>query len=312
MFNRLKAKFVMKKVSESKEFRKYNAVLVMPSTKVTDGVDTGNPCITFGVVKKQDVKGRIKIPKRLYGVKTDVIEVGEVLAFQDNNVYNPLKGGCEIQFDPVQAKLTLTGVFDDFYVKIKNKAISLLGGLESFIPILEGKNFKPDSTLYALSNSHGGDVRNKQKMVGTKIRQPFNGRVIGEIVEVCTPLEDPRFDTVKIQLTEVPSREVLQIGKVKGVNNPVKGLKLQKYGRTSNYTTGTVVAYPVSVDIKFGSNVIQMQDMVMTTKMLEPGDSGSAMYDLDGRWVAQGNAGSELYSFGIPSKNIIRKFKVSL
>lgn len=78
---------------------------VQVSTKIVDGVDTGEPSITFYVPKKKPnskLKKAIRIPKEINGIKTDVVE----LATDDYEL-----GATSVsKLNPFQQKIMANGV----------------------------------------------------------------------------------------------------------------------------------------------------------------------------------------------------------
>lgn len=78
------------------------------------------------------------------------------------------------------------------------------------------------------------------------------------------------------------------------------GDAVRKSGRTTGYTTGTVTAVGVTVNVDFGSfGIARFRDQIL----IEPGnfsaggDSGSAIFDEDGNWVGLLFAGSATTTF---------------
>ena len=73
---------------------------------------------------------------------------------------------------------------------------------------------------------------------------------------------------------------------------PQTGETLTKTGRTTGVTTGTVLASAASVRVKYPHGVVTLREQLLTEAMSEGGDSGSPVYDEQGRLVAQLFAGS--------------------
>ncbi|MBP1448828.1 MAG: hypothetical protein JZD41_02260 [Thermoproteus sp.] len=99
----------------------------------------------------------------------------------------------------------------------------------------------------------------------------------------------------------------LQGGKYR-VPNP--GEQIMKSGRTTGVTSGTVQSIHTDMDINYGCLIRTVRDLIITTYMADPGDSGSVGFDKDGVWVGQLFAGSYLLTAFISPENIIKEFDV--
>jgi hypothetical protein len=82
---------------------------------------------------------------------------------------------------------------------------------------------------------------------------------------------------------------------------PAVGQTLKKVGRTTGFTTGTVVGVNATVYVKYGTRVAKFVNCVITGSMSQPGDSGSLMCTASGNNpVALLFAGSSTTSVGCP------------
>lgn len=88
-----------------KLLEKQNVVLVSKGKKITKGVDTGRDAIVIGVTKKvpvQTLSRKNVVPKKIKGIETDIIEVGEIKALDaqdapDHKIkYRPAPGGVSV------------------------------------------------------------------------------------------------------------------------------------------------------------------------------------------------------------------------
>lgn len=73
---------------------------------------------------------------------------------------------------------------------------------------------------------------------------------------------------------------------------PEKGETLSKTGRTTGVTSGEVLAPSASVRVEYPHGIVTLHEQVLTEAMSAGGDSGSPVYDGDGRLLAQLYAGS--------------------
>jgi hypothetical protein len=78
------------------------------------------------------------------------------------------------------------------------------------------------------------------------------------------------------------NREIYWIGYVKQVkSNPRVGDIVEKTGRTTNFTTGKILAIHATVDVNYGGGrVARFADQIVTSNMSAGGDSGSLVCDI--------------------------------
>ncbi len=105
---------------------------------------------------------------------------------------------------------------------------------------------------------------------------------------------------------------ILNIGPPTGVVEPQLGMRVQKMGRTSGLTTGTVTQIDVAVNVDFEGRTARFVDQIMTSKMSAPGDSGSAVLDEQRRAAGLLFAGSDKVMLFTPIQRILSHFNVTL
>ncbi|RAY15250.1 serine protease [Actinomadura craniellae] len=162
---------------------------------------------------------------------------------------------------------------------------------------------------YMLSNNHVLANSNNAS-IGDPILQPGpadGGTFPGDVVARLSRFVPIRFiqsgQPVPLNLVDAAvaegdfedlDRRVYWVGNLKGLNTtPAVGLTLQKCGRTTNYTTGTVMNINATVDVNYGGGrVARFTGQIQAGNMSAPGDSGSIVADLDERAVGLLFAGS--------------------
>ena len=175
-------------------------------------------------------------------------------------------------------------------------------------------------TLYMLSNSHvlaNEGVAQK----GDTIIQPGDydgGKDPDDKIAVLddwvpfqfTDLSYPNLvdaAIAKVKKSDVTSA-IRIIGVPNGVSNIVRiGTKVQKTGRTTDYTTGVVTDVNYRLALNFlkpggGSGRVGLQDQVLCTRYTAGGDSGSAVVNMGGNVVG-------LHFAGSPSTSIFNKIQ---
>jgi hypothetical protein len=159
--------------------------------------------------------------------------------------------------------------------------------------------------FYILSNNHVLANSNNAS-VGDPILQPgpFDGGsypndVIARLSRWVTIRFDGSDNLVDAALAEGPfewlDREIYWIGYTQGVRNnwPAIGEILQKTGRTTNWTTGRVIAINAIVNVNYGGGqVARFVGQILTENLSAGGDSGSLVLDLNRNAIGLLFAGS--------------------
>lgn len=115
----------------------------------------------------------------------------------------------------------------------------------------------------------------------------------------------------------IPSPDAQYLPIVYGLNIPFSGnyvsvsMKnigdtIYKSGRTTGVTSGRIYAVNSTVKVSYGAcGDSIVRDIVITTKMIETGDSGSPAVSLNGDFYGMFFATSDKYSFMIPAQRIV-------
>ena len=113
------------------------------------------------------------------------------------------------------------------------------------------------------------------------------------------------------------SDEILQIGRVTGTKAPELGMALEKFGRTSGYSTGSVSLLDATVNVQYdtlnGTRTARFVNQVITTSMSQSGDSGSLIVcPTEKKAIGLLFAGSEFASIFTPIDRVLSAFNVSI
>jgi hypothetical protein len=111
---------------------------------------------------------------------------------------------------------------------------------------------------------------------------------------------------------QIVRSEILFIGAPVGAGNASLGLPVQKTGRTTGYTQGTVSQIDATVRIDYGATQAIFAGQFLAGPMSQPGDSGSAVLDMDRRVVGLLFAGSNLTTVCNPIGRVLSALDVSL
>jgi len=283
-------------VSEKEQdalFAKQNVVGVGTGHKIKEGKDTGKPCITVFVSQKLDkalLKAENIVPEETAGFKTDVVETGDIFAGpaapDTDEVAMKEELGIEVLRQRVRPAM---GGFSVGHYKITAGTIATcVYDLTPFPGI--------PPRYYILSNNHVLANSNNAR-IGDPILQPGphdGGTVPGDIIarlfrfvpiKFKTPTATP-INYVDAAIAEGEfhnlNRQVYWIGYVQQVkSNPKVGDIVEKTGRTTNFTTGKIIALNATVDVNYGSGrVARFARQIVTAAMSAGGDSGSLVCDI--------------------------------
>ncbi len=108
--------------------------------------------------------------------------------------------------------------------------------------------------------------------------------------------------------------EILQVGAVAGIATGELGASVKKFGRTTEFTTGTIEQIDVTVNVSYGSNkVATFVDQLMTGGgMSAGGDSGSAVVNDQNEIVGLLFAGSSSNTILNRIQNVFTALDISL
>ena len=107
--------------------------------------------------------------------------------------------------------------------------------------------------------------------------------------------------------------EILKIGKINGTAVPKIGLKVQKTGRTTGYTTGNIEVLNARVKVQYEfSKTAIFENQIIVSPMSQGGDSGSVVLDMDNNLIGLLFAGSEQTTILNPINKVFELLNVKL
>lgn len=261
-----------------------NVVGVAASQKMTNGKPTKQWALTVLVEKKEPENKLAKsaiVPASLDGVPTDVIEVGKIEALVFNARVRPALPGFSIGHHDITAgtfgclvrdirrccKLdkdscgtpTHEECADDYLILSNNHVLANVNRAKPGDLILQPGPFDDGvypadgiATLERFEPIVFG--RSGYNVVDAAVARPsFSRNVTASIIGVLIP---------------------------RGVNQVFVGGPVIKAGRTTQVTTGFVLAVNATVNVGYGApGVAQFRHQIITTAMAAGGDSGSLLMD---------------------------------
>lgn len=302
-------------------FTKQNVVGVGIGEKIKNQQNTGENCITVFVSQKLDtslLKNDDLIPENLSEFKTDVIETGVIFAGgaieQDSKKENvvpeiliqrirPAKGGYSVGHYQITAGTISTVVYD-------------------------ASGYGIPSKYYILSNNHVL-ANSNNALIGDPILQPgpYDGGTVANNtiahlsrfvpINFKTPTTTP-INYVDAAIAEGQfqdlNREIYWIGYINKINaNPKINDVVKKTGRTTNFSTGTILSTNATVDVNYGGGLVaRFANQIVTTVMTAGGDSGSLLCDINGNAVGLIFAGSPSISIANKISNVQSLLRIRL
>jgi hypothetical protein len=277
---------------------KPNVVGVGAGYKVSNGVKSDNLSVVVLVNKKLPVAALSEsalLPKKLDSVLVDVVDVGDLRALAlPTDRFRPAPGGVSIGHYQITAG-TLGVVVKDRttgqrLILSNNHVLANSNAAQAGDPILQpgpydGGNQASDTIAHL--------ERFKVIEFGS---QPGTCNIAGMVASLANIVaillgSSHRLESYKVNAQAVNQvdaavakpvndadvlDEILNIGKVTGVEPAVLGMSLRKSGRTTGFTTGTVDVIGATVQVSYGTGkVATFEDQIVSGPMSQGGDSGS-------------------------------------
>jgi len=291
---------------------KPNVVACGVGFKESQGIVTDEPCIVVGVTKKvpqAQLTAQDLIPKVIaQDVKSDVVEVGQIRAFQSpQDKWRPAPGGVSIGHYAITAGTLgcLVTKNSRDYILSNNHVLANSNDARVGDAILQpgphdgGTMADQIATLAEFVPIDFGDTP-AVCGVATGVEKLLNAiaRAVGSRHRLSAFQESDGLNQVDCALAlplspDLVSKEISQIGLPQGVRQATLGTTVRKSGRTTGYTTGRIVQIDVTVQVAYGSRLATFTDQLMAGAMSAGGDSGSAVLDDEGYIVGLLFAGSE-------------------
>jgi hypothetical protein len=236
----------------------------------TGATDTGQPAV---IVFTHKEVGHGILPAELDGVPVVVKVTGKIFALA-----KPVK------IDPTQ-RFTRPAPIG---VSTGNQGECSAGTISARV--------KQGSAVYALSNNHVYALENTAQ-IGSKVLQPglydtkckFNSNNVIGTLFAFEPIvfSDTANNTIDAAIAATTTANVGNSTPPNGYGIPNSttasasvGMHVQKYGRTTSLTKGSVYAINANVLVQYSSGVAQFNDQIVVTSgtpFIKPGDSGSLL-----------------------------------
>ena len=281
-----------------------NVVGVGVGEKISQGRKTGEICVVVLVRQKlpevELARGAV-LPREVSGVKTDVIQVGELRALQARtDRWRPAPAGVSVGHYLITA--------GTFGAVVRDRATGVRLILSNNHVLANSNNATPGDAILQPGPYDGGTLANDQiavlerfcpiefntapptcgiatgvarlsnalaGLVGSRHRlqaQQINPQAVNQVdAAVARPLEDGLI-----------LNEILEIGLVSGVVEATLGMAVRKSGRTTGLTTGQIDVVDATVNVSYGTGLIAtFENQLVAGPMSQGGDSGSLVVAAD-------------------------------
>jgi len=254
------------------------------------------------------------IPSYIDGVCTDIVEIGPIKALDNKGKFRPVCAGVSTMHKDGTA-CTLNGFYKD---KATGKVL-----------------IASNNHCYAMENNAkiGDEVMQPAPYDGGKYPEDVIGRlekfVEVKFVDFTCPFRnslhrfyrifaDLPINTVDIAFATIDIPYVVMatyIGNYKGKTEAALDMKVQKSGRTTEWTNfGKIVSTSWSGTVQYSRGMAFFSDCILIegNNFSAGGDSGSPVFDLNGNYLGALFAGSETNTIVCKVKNIEEQANVEL
>ncbi len=292
-----------KRASEAGLARRANTVAVGVGYKVSNGVQTDEVSVIVSVRQKlprAQLAEADLVPAQIDGVRTDVIETGEIVAFQDPRArMRPARPGISLGHFQITA-----GTFGCLVTKNGERLM-----LSNNHVLANSNNASAGDAIWQPGRADGGTSADQIGTLAEFVPIAFEGQAPPG--QGCSPLSsllslfapkpkvqnapgDNKVDCALARPTtpDLVLSDILEIGVPAGVGTATLGTAVQKSGRTTGYTTGAIQQIDVTVTVNYGGPRAIFTGQLMAGAMSQGGDSGSAVLDMQKRVVGLLYAGS--------------------
>ena len=289
------------------------------------------PAIIVSVERKLplgEMRANDVIPPTVNGVRTDVVVSGPFKAFAQIERLRPARPGISIgnvqitagTFGCVVSRAGTRLILSNNHVLADGNAAPLgsvvvqpgsidggkptvdrIGVLAEFAAIVFDNDPTPTPTPTPQPSGCGALAVRFFGAASEPVK-PYNARGANKVdAALCKPDSDSLI-----------SPDILNIGIPKGVVLGMLGMAIQKSGRTTNYTKGDIQQIDVTSRVDYGGKTATFTGQFMAGAISQPGDSGSAVLDMNGNLMGLLFAGSDTSTLINPIQDVLEALRVEV
>jgi hypothetical protein len=291
----------------------HNVVGVGLGHKIVKGKVSSQVCVRFYVerkIPKQSIPSNFMLPAKYKGIPTDVIETGLFRAFagaaKERARVRPARPGCSVgfAFSGPQAGSVMAGTFG---------AVVEAGGKRFIL-----------SNNHVLANENALPIGSDIFQPGLLDKNTPTADVVAKLSKFIT-LKTGQPNQVDCAIAEVTSNNIVspavmpKVGKLKS-GQPLAAavsMKVEKTGRTTGFTTGTIRDISANVKVQYEAGLLTFSDQIIivggASSFSDAGDSGSLIVEQTAkRPVGLLFAGSSSHTIANHIEDVLDQLKVSI
>jgi len=321
---------------EKKIFKKANVIGMGIGFKETAGIKSDELALVVLVQDKLPIaslSAKDVVPKEIDGVKTDVMRVGKVVAYQSpTSRLRPAPPGCSIGHYAITAgtfgAVVREATTNEMLILSNNHVMANSNDAKAGDAILQpgpadGGKAPQDRIADLLrfvkinykSGDGGGDgsdcpLANLISKILNAIASVLGSKTrLTAVQAAATNLVDAAV--AKPWQTSAIDENTLKIGKVSGTTAATVGMAVRKSGRTTGLTQGSITVIDATIDVGYGgSRVATFEHQLLSNDMSDPGDSGSLLVDSQNRAVGLLFAGSDEVTVYNPIESVFQQLNI--
>lgn len=289
------------------------------------------PVIVVSVERKlptRDLTEIERIPTQINGIPTDVVVSGPFQAFAQTQRLRPARPGISMGNVQITA--------GTFGCVVSRGGIRLI--LSNNHVLADGNNAALGSVVVQPGTLDGGRATTDRiGVLAESARIVFDTdtdpvpppspqpggcsalvtRFFGEPKQLLAPYNARGANKVDCALCKpddeaLISPDILGIGIPLGVVMGTLGMAVQKSGRTTGYTRGEIEQIDVTSRIDYGGKFATFTGQLLAGAMSQPGDSGSAVLDMNGNVIGLLFAGSNTSTLINPIQDVLEALRVEV
>ena len=300
--------------------------------KVSNGKRSDQLSLVVSVTQKVPVSKLSPediIPKEVGGLVTDVVATGEFHAFDPLDPRarrRPAQPGISVGHYRITAGTIGLIVYRNStpYILSNNHVLANSNNAQEGDPIYQpgpadgGTAQDRIGTLADFMPIDFGEISSECSIANTlAVFLNLLARLSGSSHRLHAIKQTPGINTMDAALalpddSTLVKSEILGVGIVTDVGEPVLGQRVQKMGRTTGLTQGVITQIDVTVKVNYGGRVANFSNQVFADSMSSPGDSGSSILNMQSSAVGLLFAGSETVTILTPLQHILDHFGVSV
>jgi len=315
--------------------RKRNVVGVGLGYKTTGGETTDELSVVVSVTRKMPASALTSkhlVPRFVEDVKTDVVETGVLRALPAPTADRGPRDRWSPKAPPgvsIGHYLVTAGTFgclvhrdNELFILSNNHVLANSNHYQKWDPILQpgtADGGGMDDTIARLVEAV--DLAFESEPSDCQLAD-FTARLLNAIAGAMGSYHGVkavkqtgatnRVDAAiaRVIRPESVTHEILGIGPPVGVGAAHLGTEVQKSGRTTGVTQGRIAQVEATVRINYFGATAVFEDQLIASAMSEGGDSGSAVLDMDRRFVGLLFAGSPVTTILNPIDTVLSSLNV--